>query len=186
MTHSAAAPRRSAAPAWLATLLAALVPLSAVAGKSPGQMLDDSTLATRTKAALLDVDKAAGASLNVEVRRGQVQLGGFVESEASKREALRVAAELAGAGNVLDAVVVLHAGRSVGRTLDDTTLQARLKAALAADSPGSAVSINTEVRRGEVLLSGFVPTDAARERAGTIARGITGVATVHNRLAVLP
>lgn len=185
MNRFASAPRRSAAPVWLAALLA-LVPLSATASKSPGQVLDDSTLATRTKAALLDVDKAAGASLNVEVRRGRVQLGGFVESESSRREALRVAGDLAGAGNVLDAIVVVKAGRSMGRTLDDKTLQTRLKAALAADSPGRGLAVNTEVRRGEVLLSGFVATAAARERAGTIARGIPGVDTVHNRLAVLP
>lgn len=177
--------RRSVTTACLAALLI-LLPAAAQAAKSPGQVLDDSTLATRTKAALLDVDKSAGASLNVEVRRGRVQLGGFVDDDRSRREALRVAGELAGADHVLDAIVVLPAGRSMGRTLDDKTLQTRLKAALAADSPGRAVAINTEVRRGEVLLSGFVATSAARDRAGTIARGISGVAAVHNRLAVVP
>ncbi len=192
MTHRARAISPVGTTARRARLLALLavfalqLPAAALAAKSPGQVLDDSALASRTKAALLDVDKSAGASLNVEARRGRVQLGGFVDSETSKREALRVAADLAGAGNVLDAIVVLAAGRSMGRALDDKTLQARLKAALAADSPGRAVAINTEVRRGEVLLSGFVPTEAARDRAGTIARGVSGVATVHNRLAVLP
>lgn len=187
MICSARSRTRAAAIACLSALLAVLAASPhAVAAKSPGEVLDDSTLATRTKAALLDVDKSAGASLNVEVRRGRVQLGGFVGTESSRREALRVAGELAGRDNVLDAIVVMQGDRSMGRRLDDTTLQTRLKAALAADSPGRAVAINTEVRRGEVLLSGFVPTAAARERAGTIARGIPGVATVHNRVAVLP
>lgn len=185
MIHSARVLRRTVTTACLTALLV-LASTAGLAAKSPGQVLDDSTLATRTKAAVLDVDKSAGASLNVEARRGRVQLGGFVDTEKSKREALRVAAELAGADNVLDAIVVLAGGRSMGRTLDDTTLQTRLKAALAADSPGRAIAINTEVRRGEVLLSGFVPTAAARDRAGTIARGISGVTTVHNRVAVVP
>ena len=171
--------------ALLAAALTLLAPHPASA-KSPGQALDDSTLATRTKAALLDVDKSAGASLNVEVRRGRVQLGGFVDSEAQKTEALRVAASLAGRDNVVDAIVVLKGGRSAGRTLDDKTIQTRLKAAMAADSPGSALAINTEVRRGEVLLSGFAPSAAVRDRAGTLARGIPGVAEVHNRIAIEP
>lgn len=171
----------------LAALLLGLAPAVPTAlAKSPTQVLSDSTLATRTKAALADVNKTAAARLNIEVRKGKLQFGGFVETAFQRSEALRVGADMAGEGNVFDAIVVLEAGRSAGRTLDDTTIQAKLKTALARASLGEAIAINTEVRNGEVLLSGFVGTESAKSAAGSAAEGISGVRTVHNRIAVVP
>ena len=72
------------------------------------------------------------------------------------------------------------------RIPDDTTIQAKLKTALARASLGEAIAINTEVRNGEVLLSGFVGTESAKSAAGRAAEGISGVRTVHNRIAVVP
>ena len=81
----------------LAALLLGLAPAVPTAlAKSPTQVLSDSTLATRTKAALADVNKTAAARLNVEVRKGKLQFGGFVETAFQKSEALRVGADMAG------------------------------------------------------------------------------------------
>jgi osmotically-inducible protein OsmY len=172
--------------ALAATLLSLAPTLPTALAKSPVQVLNDSTLATRTKAALADVNKTAAARLNIEVRKGKLQFGGFVETAFQKSEALRVGADMAGEGNVLDAIVILDAGRSTGRALDDTSIQARLKTALARASLGEAIAINTDVRNGDVLLSGFVGTESARAAAGRVAEGISGVGTVHNRIAVVP
>ena len=81
----------------LAALLLGLAPAVPTAlAKRPTQVLSDSTLATRTKAALADVNKTAAARLNVEVRKGKLQFGGFVETAFQKSEALRVGADMAG------------------------------------------------------------------------------------------
>jgi osmotically-inducible protein OsmY len=42
------------------------------------------------------------------------------------------------------------------------------------------LSINTDVKMGHVLMSGFVHGDKARAQAGEIAKGISGVKQVHN------
>jgi hyperosmotically inducible protein len=153
----------------------------ALADKTAGQTIDDSTIATETKAALIDQDKVSAGSLNVEVNKGTVQIAGFVESAVEKQAALGTAGKIKGVVKVLDAMVVLPGHRTAGRTLDDTTIQAKLKTELAkVEGADKVFSINTDVKMGHVLMSGFVHGDKARAQAGEIAKGISGVKQVHN------
>lgn len=78
-------------------------------------------------------------------------------------------------------MVVLPGHGSAGRTLDDTTIQTKLKAELAEiEGADTAFSINTDVKMGHVLISGFVHGDRVRQQAGEIAKGISGGKQVHN------
>lgn len=164
-----------------ATLTSLAFAAPALAEKTTGQVIDDSTIATEAKAALIDNDKVSAGSLNVEVNKGTVQVAGFVDSEAEKAAALKTAHHIKGVVKVLDAMVVLPGHRSAGRTLDDTTIQATLKTKLTEiEGVGKAFSINTDVKTGHVLMSGFVHGDKAKAQAGEIAKGITGVKQVHN------
>jgi osmotically-inducible protein OsmY len=169
---------------WVA-LSSLVLATPAMADKTAGQTIDDTTIATETKAALIDKDKVSAGSLNVEVNKGTVQLAGFVDSQAEKAAAVKTAQQVKGAVKVLDAMVVLPGHRTAGQALDDTTIQATLKTKLAEiEGAGKAFSINTDVRMGHVLMSGFVHGDKARAQAGEIAKGIKGVKQVHNFIAV--
>jgi hyperosmotically inducible protein len=155
--------------------------------ETAGQLIDDSTVATKTKAALLDKKADVGASINVEVYKGVVQLSGFVESHAAETTALTTAGKVEGARKVLDAIVVIEGSRTMGETVDDTTIQAKLKSGLAkVEGLGEAVAINTEVRHGHVLLAGFVAGHSVAKAAGDVAKGISGVKEVHNFITVEP
>jgi osmotically-inducible protein OsmY len=157
----------------------------ALADKTAGQTIDDSTIATEVKAALIDKDKVSAGSLNVEVNKGTVQVAGFVDSQGEKTAALATAGKVKGVVKVLDAMVVLPGHRTAGQTIDDTTIQATLKTKLTEiEGAGKAFSINTDVRMGHVLMSGFVHGDKAKAQAGEIAKGIKGVKQVHNFIAV--
>jgi osmotically-inducible protein OsmY len=165
---------------WVA-LSSLVLAVPAMADKTAGQTVDDSTIATETKAALIDKDKVSAGSLNVEVNKGTVQLAGFVDSEAEKAAALKTAHQIKGVAKVLDAMVVLPGHRTAGQTIDDTTIQATLKTRLAEiEGASKAFSINTDARMGHVLMSGFVHGDKGRAQAGEIAKGIKGVKQVHN------
>lgn len=160
---------------------------AAFAERSAGENIDDATLATRTKGALVDADKVSAAHINVEVYKGVVQLGGFVESKAEHDAALVAARRIGAATEVVDALVVLPGHRSVGETIDDAAVQAKLKLKLAdLQGVGTAHRINSEVRQGQVLLSGFVNHADQRTKAGQIAASIEGAKKVHNMLAVKP
>jgi len=69
-----------------------------------------------------------------------------------------------------------------GRVIDDSVITGKVKAALIADSVTKAHQINVETKQGEVLLSGFVDSKAARARAGELARQVEGVHAVKNSL----
>ena len=154
--------------------------------RTAGRMIDDTTLTAKTKAALLEHGKASGTTLNVEVHQGKVLVGGFVNDAAAHAAAMAVAAEAAGGkSHVIDGIVVVPGGRAPGQTLDDSTTQGKLKAALV-DKLGQGLKINTDVRRGEALLSGFVNLESTRTKAGEIAKTVAGVSKVHNKLVVAP
>ncbi len=74
--------------------------------------------------------------------------------------------------------------RSTGQVIDDTSISARTKTALLADSTTDGLNIDVEVDRDKVQLNGFVDSQAQVDRAGEIARSISGVASVENNLKV--
>lgn len=153
--------------------------------ETTGEYIDDATVATQAKAALVANETVSALDINVEVYKGVVQLSGFVESDAQQSAALAAAGKIDGARKVLDAIVVLPGTRSMGEAVDDTTIQAKLKAGLAnVEGIGDAVDINTWVRQGHVLLAGFVDSDKVKSAAGKVASGISGVRKVHNHIAV--
>lgn len=84
----------------------------------------------------------------------------------------------------------LYAGgdkeRTAGQAIDDMSIAARTKTALAADPVTDAIKIDLEVDRDKVQLNGFVDTEEERSRAEEIARSIDGVAAVENNLKLQP
>lgn len=76
------------------------------------------------------------------------------------------------------------AERSAGETIDDSTLQTSVKAALTGSDAVKARDVNLETYKGQVQLSGFVDTAAEKEAAGKVAAGVEGVKSVDNSLVV--
>ncbi len=67
---------------------------------------------------------------------------------------------------------------STGEYIDDSAITTKVKSRFVADSMISAFDIHVETFRGVVVLSGFVNTDAQKERAIAIARSTAGVRDV--------
>lgn len=76
------------------------------------------------------------------------------------------------------------AASNAGKVIDDVAITAQISTGLARDSELSALKIDVDTKDGAVILRGPAPSAAARERAGTVARGITGVTSVDNQLVV--
>jgi hyperosmotically inducible protein len=73
---------------------------------------------------------------------------------------------------------------SLGTTIDDTAITAKVKSAFVADPEVKSLDITVETRKGEVQLSGFVDNQAQVDRAVDIARRTQGVTDVQNKLAL--
>jgi hyperosmotically inducible periplasmic protein len=74
--------------------------------------------------------------------------------------------------------------RSAGETLDDATVTAKVKTALARDPATSAYKIEVESYRGDVQLNGFVETADMKSSATRVAKSVNGVKKVSNNLEV--
>ncbi len=74
--------------------------------------------------------------------------------------------------------------RAPGEQVDDAALLTSVKSALAAESAETAADVNVDVNRGDVKLSGFVDNAADRSRAVEVARGVEGVKSVQNDIAI--
>ena len=73
---------------------------------------------------------------------------------------------------------------STGEYFDDSTITGKVKAELLADSVLKGFQISVETYKGIVQLSGFVDTQATKDRASSIARKVAGVKEVRNNLIV--
>ncbi len=78
----------------------------------------------------------------------------------------------------------VHANRTVGATLDDTSIQLALNRDMQRGLPGFVRTVGTEVREGRVLIVGTVATPEQRVQASNIAWQIRGVRDVVNELEV--
>ena len=69
-----------------------------------------------------------------------------------------------------------------GEYFDDSVVTTKVKAAIFNEPSLSSNQISVETFKGTVQLSGFVKTQSEISKAGEIARGVNGVASVKNDL----
>src|SRR5262249_29352130 len=72
------------------------------------------------------------------------------------------------------------------QSLDDATITAKVKGRLAKDKNTSAIKISVETHGGKVILTGVVPTDLEKSKAGQVAKNTEGVRRVVNDITVDP
>lgn len=74
--------------------------------ESTGQYVDDTAITAKVKAALLHADDVHSLNVSVETYKGVVQLSGFVNSEAEKARAEKIASGIEGVKRVEDRMSV--------------------------------------------------------------------------------
>ncbi|MFW6094276.1 MAG: BON domain-containing protein [Pseudomonadota bacterium] len=175
----------------LTTWTLAVVLLAAVPGcagtetrRSTGEQVDDTVLLSRVKTALVTNEDTDGLDIDVEVFRGRVQLNGVAENEARKEAATRVAEAVTGVVEVQNNLTVQQESRRVGEYVDDKSLEARVKTALARAEGVNALDVEVEANRGVVALGGFVDSEDEKQRAGEVVAGVRYVERVVNDIAV--
>lgn len=128
-------------------------------GKTAGQQLDSAIAKTE--------QAAADAKAKTE--------GSMANAGAAMKDATSTA-EASGKGMV----------EKAGDMADDAVITARLSSNFAKDPDLSAIKINVDTKGGAVTLTGTAPTEAAKEKAATIAKEMKGVSSVDNKLVVKP
>ncbi|MGH8795655.1 MAG: BON domain-containing protein [Caldimonas sp.] len=71
-----------------------------------------------------------------------------------------------------------------GDAVSDAALTTKVKSALLADPNVKGLRIDVDTHEGTVTLNGSADSAANMERAATVARSVSGVKSVENRLSV--
>jgi osmotically-inducible protein OsmY len=87
---------------------------------------------------------------------------------------------------LLLAVTVAGCGRTVGETIDDTTITTRVKTAMLNDPAVGGLRIDVDTFKGVVTLSGRVKSPPERDQAIALARQVDGVVEVKDALQIIP
>jgi hyperosmotically inducible protein len=154
------------------------------AGTTVGTEIDDSVVTTRVRSALLADHDVKSFEIKVETRKGQVQLSGFVDTRERIDRAIALVRSVEGVKGVENAMSVKDGKATVGNTVDDGIVTAKVKSALLADASVKSFDVAVVTRKGEVQLSGYVDSQAQISRAVDIARGVEGVQNVNNEMSI--
>ena len=76
--------------------------------ESTGQYVDSSVVTAKVKAKLMADDAVPGAAISVVTYKNVVQLSGFVNNQAQKERAVRLAKQVPGVVQVKDALEIKH------------------------------------------------------------------------------
>jgi len=149
-----------------------------------GTEIDDTVVTARVKATLLSDPDVKSNDIKVETRKGRVQLSGFVGTQARIDNAIALTRKVEGVKGVENAMSLMVGKATVGNTIDDGVVTAKVKSALLSDSGVKSTDIAVVTRKGEVQLSGYVNDQAQINRAISVARGVEGVQSVGNEMSV--
>ncbi len=149
-----------------------------------GTQVDDAVITSSVKSVLVADDLVKSLDLQVETRKGVVQLSGYVDSLAQIDQAVSLTRAVAGVAGVENAITLKGPPSTVGTAIDDTTVTGRVKAALLSDPGIKSFDISVLTHQGEVQLTGFVNSQAQIEQAGKLAAAAEGASSVKNELMI--
>lgn len=102
----------------------------------------------------------------------------------TSRQAKQMSAILTGAALVAVLAGCAGAGVKTGQYVDDSAITTKVRTELIKTSNLKTTGIHITTVKGEVQLSGHVPSETDKQRAELVARDIGGVRAVSNRLEV--
>lgn len=86
----------------------------------------------------------------------------------------------------LSGCAVTRGQETVGAYIDDAAITSTVKTRFIESKEVDAASIKVETLKGTVMLSGFAKNATEKSQAQAIARGVSGVKSVENGIAIRP
>ena len=83
-------------------------------------------------------------------------------------------------------LVAIGCGKTIGETIDDTTITTRVKTSMLNDPAVGGMKIDVDTFKGVVTLSGRVKSQAEHDQALALAHRVDGVTEVKDALQIVP
>ena len=128
-----------------------------------------------------DDGKTAGQQLDSAIAK---------TGDAAAQAKAKAESEMASAGAAMKSATqnAESSGKEIaakaGEKIDDMAITTAVSTELVKDSDLSLLKINVDTKNGAVTLNGSAPTEAARDKATTIAKAVKGVNAVDNKLVI--
>jgi hyperosmotically inducible protein len=154
------------------------------AASSVGSMMDDTVISTKVREALLANDDVKSYAIKVNTENGQVVLSGFVNNQNQIDLSMKIAKGINGVKDVSNELSIKDSTAAANEKIGDDLVTTTVKTALLNDSVLKSFDIAVVTRHGEVMLSGFVDSQAQALHSVDIAQGVEGVTSVLNHMTV--
>src|SRR5438477_2936003 len=82
--------------------------------------------------------------------------------------------------------LVAGCGKTIGESIDDTTITTRVKTSMLNDPAVGGMNIDADTSKGIVTLSGRVKSQAEHDQAMALARKVDGVTEVKDAPQIIP
>lgn len=173
---------RTAAAAALSILV--LAGCSQASQQRAKNDLNDAFIATQVRAKIAAIDPATVSLVKVDVQNRSVTLTGQVHSIQERSKVDVAARSVVNVTKVDDRLTVNSKAPTADEMANDLSLQAKVQAALAAQTGVNALKVRASVHAGVVTLEGTAASPAVHELVLETARGVPGVKRVIDRLSV--
>ena len=153
----------------------------------------DGWIALKIRSILLQRANVSADQTEVSVRDGRVTLTGTADSLEQKQLTEACAREAPGVKMVQNQLIVVApsiqaaesgAAKRPAERIDDTSITAQVKQALASGHLTNALNATVATHDGVVQLSGAVRSDAERDRVTQLVRLFRGVTSVDNAMTI--
>ena len=148
----------------------------------------DARIGRRVKLALLFHRNVNADTTTIDVKDGVVTLSGDASSVAQKALTAEYAKDIAGVKEVKNVMTVAATPapdkRSPGEKLDDASITAQVRMALATHRSTRSIKTKVETRDGEVTLTGTAKHAAEKALVAELVSDIQGVTGVKNQMTI--
>jgi len=142
-------------------------------------LIADINITASIKRKLFEDSDVNSARVHVVTEHGRVTLSGTVTDNQIKEKVISIAKNTKGVKEVVSRVEI--GSKSI---TSDTRITTLIKLRLLEDEHLSSLDIHVETINGKVTLTGFVPDEASKERAISIAEMTNGVTSVNSQLKI--
>ena len=156
--------------------------------KLEGTEKSDTWIRAKVRSVLALHRNVSGRSTQVDIRDGVITLRGVATSEAQKELAAEYAEDVKGVLRVTNVMTVVktpaNADETVFETIDDPSITAQVKVALALHHSTSSINTKVGTTDGVVTVSGIAKNAAEKTLVTKLATDISGVKSVVNNMTI--